>query len=45
MKLSAQKILVMRYRFIGDTILTVPFLRNLRRAEPDRSLRPKVHVG
>lgn len=28
------KILVMRYRFIGDTILTVPFLRNLRRAYP-----------
>ena len=24
----------MRYRFIGDTILTVPFLRNLRRAFP-----------
>jgi heptosyltransferase-2 len=29
------RILVLRYRFIGDTILTVPFLRNLRRAEPD----------
>ncbi len=28
------RILVMRYRFIGDTILTVPFLRNLRRAHP-----------
>ena len=28
------KLLVMRYRFIGDTILTVPFLRNLRRAYP-----------
>lgn len=26
---------MLRYRFIGDTILTVPFLRNLRRAEPD----------
>ncbi len=34
MKLSADKILVMRYRFIGDTVLTVPFLRNLRRAYP-----------
>jgi heptosyltransferase-2 len=34
MKLSAQKILVMRYRFIGDTVLTVPFLRNLRQAFP-----------
>lgn len=27
-------LLVLRYRFIGDTILTVPFLRNLRRAYP-----------
>lgn len=34
MKLSAGKILVMRYRFIGDTVLTVPFLRNLRQAFP-----------
>lgn len=34
MKLSARKILVMRYRFIGDTVLTVPFLRNLREAYP-----------
>lgn len=33
--LPASRILVMRYRFIGDTILTVPFLRNLRRAYPD----------
>lgn len=30
-----KKILVLRYRFIGDTILTVPFLRNLRYAEPE----------
>jgi heptosyltransferase-2 len=29
-----QRILVMRYRFIGDTLLTVPFLRNLRTAYP-----------
>lgn len=29
-----QKILVIRYRFIGDTLLTVPFLRNLRAAYP-----------
>lgn len=28
------RILVVRYRFIGDTILTVPFLRNLRRCYP-----------
>lgn len=34
MKLSANKILVLRYRFIGDTVLTVPFLRNLRQAFP-----------
>ncbi len=34
MKLAAKKILVMRYRFIGDTVLTVPFLRNLREAFP-----------
>ena len=34
MKLDAAKILVMRYRFIGDTVLTVPFLRNLRAAYP-----------
>ncbi len=34
MKLHARKILVMRYRFIGDTVLTVPFLRNLRQACP-----------
>jgi len=30
-----ERILVLRYRFIGDTVLTVPFLRNLRRAKPD----------
>jgi heptosyltransferase-2 len=29
-----QRILVMRYRFIGDTLLTVPFLRHLRAACP-----------
>lgn len=32
------KILVVRYRFIGDTILTVPFLRNLRKAYPDAQI-------
>ena len=30
-----ERILVLRYRFLGDTLLTVPFLRNLRRAKPD----------
>ncbi len=33
-----EKILVVRYRFIGDTVLTVPFLRNLRRAYPDAQI-------
>lgn len=32
---TSAKILVLRYRFIGDTILLIPFLRNLRRANPD----------
>lgn len=32
---NRKRILVLRYRFIGDTILTVPFLRNLRYAKPD----------
>ncbi len=36
--LTAQKILVMRYRFIGDTVLTVPFLRNLRQAFPNANI-------
>jgi heptosyltransferase-2 len=35
---TAKKILVIRYRFIGDTILTVPFLRNLRRSYPDAQI-------
>ena len=30
MKSVQKQILVIRFRFIGDTILTVPFLRNLR---------------
>ncbi len=29
-----QRILVLRYRFIGDTVLLIPFLRNLRHAFP-----------
>lgn len=37
-RLPAKRILVMRYRFIGDTILTVPFLRNLRAAYPDAQI-------
>ena len=45
MTTSTKKILVMRYRFIGDTILTVPFLRNLRRAEPDAFIAWMVAPG
>jgi len=33
-----KKILVVRYRFIGDTILTLPFLKNLRLAEPNAQI-------
>jgi len=32
------RILVVRYRFIGDTLLTVPFLRNLRKAYPEAKI-------
>ena len=33
-----EKILVVRYRFIGDMILTIPFLRNLRYNYPDAQI-------
>ncbi len=33
-----KKILVVRYRFIGDMILTIPFLRNLRYAYPEAKI-------
>lgn len=33
-----KKILVVRYRFIGDTLLTIPFLRNLRASYPDAQI-------
>lgn len=36
--IDAKRILVIRYRFLGDTILTVPFLRNLRRAQPNAKI-------
>lgn len=32
------KLLVVRYRFIGDTILTLPFLHNLRLAYPNAQI-------
>jgi len=31
---AAERILVVRTRFVGDTVLAIPFLRNLRRAFP-----------
>jgi heptosyltransferase-2 len=40
-----KRILILRYRFIGDTILTVPFLRNLRRAEPEAYIAWMVAPG
>ena len=42
---AGKRILVLRYRFIGDTILTIPFLRNLRRAEPDAFIAWVVAPG
>lgn len=35
---SKKRILVIRYRFIGDTILTVPFLRNLKQHYPEAKI-------
>lgn len=40
-----KKILVIRYRFIGDTILTIPFLRNLRYSYPDAQIDMLVSTG
>ncbi len=36
--MNRKKILVVRYRFIGDMILTIPFLRNLRYIYPDSQI-------
>jgi heptosyltransferase-2 len=33
-----ERILVVRNRFIGDTLLAIPFLRNLRRAFPEATI-------
>jgi heptosyltransferase II len=41
----AQRILVMRYRFIGDTIAAVPFLRNLRYSYPSAVIDVLVGPG
>jgi heptosyltransferase-2 len=45
MKPAPKNILVMRYRFIGDTVLTIPFLRNLRHAEPQARIAWMVAPG
>ena len=42
---AKKRILVLRYRFIGDTVLTVPFLRNLRKAEPEAYIAWVVAPG
>ena len=45
MKSGRKQILVLRFRFIGDTILTIPFLRNLRRAEPEAHITWMIAPG
>jgi len=35
---AGPRILVVRTRFVGDTVLAIPFLRNLRRAFPDATI-------
>ena len=41
----APRILVVRNRFIGDTVLAIPFLRNLRRRFPDAVIDVLVDRG
>lgn len=43
--MRSMKILVVKYRFIGDTILSIPFLRNLRRSYPDAQIDMLVSPG
>ena len=33
-----KKILILRYRFIGDTVLTIPFVKNVRENFPDAQI-------
>ena len=35
---AIKKILVVRYRFIGDTILTLPFIANLKKHYPEAKI-------
>lgn len=37
-KKEIKKILILRYRFIGDTVLTVPFIRNVKENFPDAKI-------
>src|SRR5512141_901482 len=39
------RLLVIRYRFIGDTVLAIPFLRNLRHAFPNAKIDVLVEPG
>lgn len=39
------RLLVIRYRFIGDTVLAIPFLRNLRRAFPAATIDVLAEPG
>lgn len=41
----AQRILVVRNRYIGETVLAIPFLRNLRRRFPDAVIDVLVEAG
>lgn len=36
--MNSKKILILRYRFIGDTLLTTPFIKNLKEIFPDSSI-------
>ena len=33
-----KKILILRYRFVGDTVLTIPFIKNVRENFPDAQI-------
>ncbi len=42
---SAKKILVVNMRYIGDTVWTVPFIRNLKRNLPNAEVSALVNTG
>jgi len=37
-KTKIKKILILRYRFIGDTVLTIPFIKNIRESFPNAQI-------